>query len=650
MFARLSNLFTPTKSAANSSRLGNGDQDAAITGTLVGLDGLEEVEIFERASIEFEDSLFVASDVEHDSETAPVEFVATQLRNFAQDDLVRFRWCMKRSDGLHEYGLILDTPQQGQQFRDKVQSMLVETSQEVCRLPVTFTELDHTAPDTQWATVAEQAVLTISQRASDQEAFLSIRAFEGPEGLLYQETLSNDLNLRPSANGDQLSFFGAERDGSGNRRMYAVVFTAVPVPERESFLAKLDETLVEKARRARREAGEGDMYDDDMFDAEDQGEAEEMDWEEAEEHRQTPVKCKPDRVGSDEDVHFGMCAGTDRTYALAGTPQKDRRGGYRTKSVKVYRPNPNSPGGLEQSASIHRSRLAWQGEQFDVAQSLLFDSEEKFVLRPEHDPHSFYLMDIERETVVAKYENDIPMHNVMPSYKGAEKRGTQHLVGHSSRAFFKLDTKVGPRPRQHTLTYASNPQFTCGATTEDEEIVLGNKMGEFRLYDGKPNRDGKYKIAKTLVSGLGDPLTAVTATRDGHWIVGTTDHYLVVLPVKLRDSDKTGFQKSLGKLKPRPYKLSLKNEDWIRYKLTDVCFTPAHFSYGADGEENGIITSTGSMAVIWNFMSVKQGRLDDYKTKVLEDFIMATQVPVDMNQAVVMTMQHSVACERTVSK
>lgn len=89
------------------------------------------------------------------------------------------------------------------------------------------------------------------------------------------------------------------------------------------------------------------------------------------------------------------------------------------------------------------------------------------------------------------------------------------------------------------------------------------------------------------------------------------------MPTEASDG-KSGFDKSLGKEKPNPMKLTLSPNDLVKYQIGNVCFTPARFNNGDNVQEDSIVTSVNNLLVIWNFAKVQRGVLRSYKIKPLD--------------------------------
>ena len=118
--------------------------------------------------------------------------------------------------------------------------------------------------------------------------------------------------------------------------------------------------------------------------------------------------------------------------------------------------------------------------------------------------------------------------------------------------------------------------------------------------------------AKTLLPGLGDAIIHLEVSRDGVWVLATTQTYLLLVKTECLNG-KTGFEHRMGKEKPNPTKLQIKAKDIAKYAIKNIHFKPARFNnWSSAGEESSIVTSTGDFLVTWNFKRIKRGVLNDY--------------------------------------
>ncbi|KAF4693406.1 vacuolar import and degradation protein 27 [Perkinsus olseni] len=205
--------------------------------------------------------------------------------------------------------------------------------------------------------------------------------------------------------------------------------------------------------------------------------------------------------------------------------------------------------------------------------------------------------------------------------------GEQCFMGMNDKAIFVMDPRLDSRNtnRAQTYAYASNMKLSAAATDGGGRFALGNRVGEYRLFDGQTNKDGKLKRCKTLLKGTRDPIKNVDVTFDGRYLLGTTAEYLVLIDTQL-PGGVTGFGgESMGRNAPELISISLSQEDSVRYGLRDNNFTPARFEYGASGVEGTIVTTTGSLVVSWSLKAVLRGKIHKYSVKPMGDYIVATE-------------------------
>ena len=173
--------------------------------------------------------------------------------------------------------------------------------------------------------------------------------------------------------------------------------------------------------------------------------------------------------------------------------------------------------------------------------------------------------------------------------------------------------------------------FCTMATSMQGNLALGSIDGKIRLY----KQIGSD--AKTLLPGLGDPIRAIEVSRDGLWVLATTQSYLLVIPT-LCTSGKSGFEQRMGKEKPNPLKLQIKATDIAKYKIKSLDFKAAKFNnFCSTGEESSIVTSTGKFLVTWNFKKVRKGILNEYQIKKLDTKPVDNQFQVDREQKILVT-------------
>ena len=101
------------------------------------------------------------------------------------------------------------------------------------------------------------------------------------------------------------------------------------------------------------------------------------------------------------------------------------------------------------------------------------------------------------------------------------------------------------------------------ATTGDGCVAIGARDGKVRLYSPT-----SLNRAVTSVSSLGAPISSIDVTYDGHYVLATTDRYLMVVPTKTTNSrtgePSTGFRHNMGRDHLPPKLLRLDPTDITR--------------------------------------------------------------------------------------
>eukprot|EP00922_Rhytidocystis_sp_ex-Travisia-forbesii_P067229 GHVS01099989.1.p1 GENE.GHVS01099989.1~~GHVS01099989.1.p1 ORF type:complete len:445 (+),score=74.89 GHVS01099989.1:1140-2474(+) len=374
---------------------------------------------------------------------------------------------------------------------------------------------------------------------------------------------------------------------------------------------------------------EGDYDEKDFLMQTAHDDADDIEWVDAEEISPDDVVCKDSTrkiaaKNPNSKLHKLMFVGNNRTFVVrggSGSSSSNRLSGGSGVCAEMQVMKISGEGEQELVGTISEDKLAHDGQQLCPNKALLHDNETKLLLLDESDNSRVYLLDVDKESVVKSWDAGTPVHNVM-ACKNKMSRDPTFLATNST-SLFTMDTRVAStKPAATTsISYATNVQFTCGAADEAGHVLMGSKLGDMRLYDGEANKDGKFKRAKTHLPGLGDALLHVAVTKDGSWILGTCAKYLVLFPVKLASNGKTGFQTSLGKSKPPPIVLKLAMEDMAKYKLSDVQFTKADFN----DDETAIVTSTGNLAIIWDFSKAVSSSSDSssggYIIRAVDDYI-----------------------------
>ena len=249
------------------------------------------------------------------------------------------------------------------------------------------------------------------------------------------------------------------------------------------------------------------------------------------------------------------------------------------------------------------------------------------------------MFDLETGKIVQQIksgDNIVNFHQISNERKNGQKDVDQTLVGIDRSGIYKIDPRVKDSIIDSKI-YAktTNVHFNSLASTVSGTYATGSLDGAIRLY----TQVGQN--AKTLLPGLGEPIKSVDISLDEKWLLATCQTYLIVLPTET-EAGSSGFQKSLGKEKPTPLKLTIQSSDIVKYQLDFINFTPARFNNGDNIEEDSIVTSVKNLLVIWNFAKVKRGVLRSYKIKPLDQAAVDGQFQFNNKERVFVTTSRNV--------
>eukprot|EP00897_Mesotaenium_endlicherianum_P009255 jgi/Mesen1/8358/ME000463S07795 len=247
------------------------------------------------------------------------------------------------------------------------------------------------------------------------------------------------------------------------------------------------------------------------------------------------------------------------------------------------------------------------------------------------DPHASGVqqLDIDTGKVVSnwRFEKDgtaINMRDITGDSKSAQLENTQAtFLGLDDNRLCRWDMRdrhgiVQTLTSPAALNWSEGHQFSrgtnfqCFDTAGDGSIAVGSRDGKVRLYSSSSMR-----MAKTAFPGLGSPITHISVTYDGRWVLATTDTYLMLISTVFRDKDgreKTGFTARMGSKTAAPRLLKLNPVDGHAAGAS-LKMQGGHFSFVTEEgrQERNIVASVGQYSVVWNFRRVKQTDHDCYR-------------------------------------
>ena len=265
--------------------------------------------------------------------------------------------------------------------------------------------------------------------------------------------------------------------------------------------------------------------------------------------------------------------------------------------------------------------IDYEAQEFFPKMLLPYDS--SIMTVDETKPTTVYTIDVNKGKV--KSTHKITNNSPITAISGVTKQVFNEYIALTKNQIFTVDPRVSDYIVQN-YTYTKNPKLTSLVSTEEGFIAIGNQKGEIRLYSKVGQK------AKTCFPGFGNNIYAIDCTLDGSWLLGTTDTYLIVLPTTAYGVN--GYKKSITKKRRKAKRLQLTPADIVKYKLSCIKFTPARFNL-SNSEENAIITSTANILIIWNFKSVKQGKVYNYKIRPLAQEIIKNEFIKGKDEAII---------------
>lgn len=277
---------------------------------------------------------------------------------------------------------------------------------------------------------------------------------------------------------------------------------------------------------------------------------------------------------------------------------------------------------------------------FRPSKILLHEKDSSMLVLDQDDPSKIRRMDLDRGEIVETWDGALTGGTAVNSLQLTEKYANlthnQEFMGLNQNQLLRMD----PRSKEFIVQskkYATGTRarLEAFATTGAGYIVTASQNGDIRLFDSVG------KNAKTHLPGLGDRVFGVDCTEDGRYVLATTTKYLLVIDTHVKGAAKHGFQKSMGKDKPKPIVLTISPEDRAKHRMGDISFTTAHFNTGASLERS-IVTSTGPFIVTWSFRHVKLGRPNSYQIKRFKDDVVADQFAYGNDGKIIVTLPNDV--------
>ena len=278
------------------------------------------------------------------------------------------------------------------------------------------------------------------------------------------------------------------------------------------------------------------------------------------------------------------------------------------------------------------------GEAFSLTEQMagltIASDKDKQSLLSHDDKHLYALhskggildVDLSRGEVVSEYQSAPGYSAIAITNQSKFASADPNMISClGSNVAFSIDKRLDPTKcvvaevGKDTSDYALKSlkgSFICSATSAKGQLVIGDALGDLRLYGGTPGSsraakgDAHPKTAKTLLKGSpGAAIVSVDITADGKYVVAATAEAVLVFPLEFTDGAKTsnGCDVRMGANKSDPLRLVPTPQQ--RAALgTKATFSRVRFDAdpNAIGDQSAhwVVATCGEMILTWRMADV----------------------------------------------
>lgn len=332
-------------------------------------------------------------------------------------------------------------------------------------------------------------------------------------------------------------------------------------------------------------------------------------------------------------VPLSASKGTDKNLVFADSVQYSR-------AIVLRETSASGKKGVEVRAIAYDTAggFAGAGEAFaledEMAKLVINCDKDNQSLLSHDDKHMYALHD--KGGII---DVDLSQGAVVTEYKPNEKYKTLAITNQSkfanndpylmsclaSNVAFTIDKRLDPsrcvvaEEGKDTSDYALSSlktPFTCSATSAKGQLVIGDSIGNLRLYGGTPGSrraakgDAHPKTAKTLLKGTaGNGIVSIDITADGKYVVAATNDSVLVFPLEFIDGTKAanGCDARMGKNKKEPLRLVPTATQLVKLggklNFTRVRFDADPKAIG-DQSAKWIVATSGDTILTWKMDAV----------------------------------------------
>ncbi len=270
----------------------------------------------------------------------------------------------------------------------------------------------------------------------------------------------------------------------------------------------------------------------------------------------------------------------------------------------------------------------------EISGAKMFAGDNQILFKDGINKDTLWQYDLNKESVIQEWqcgENGAELLDFTHATKFGQLDPQCDIIGINKNKIFAMDGRVNRKNKiveDKVYGSGSSKNFTCISTPGFNAVATGSDDGNIRLYNDIT------KNAKTLIPCFGDPIRSLDITKSGDYLLATCDKYLMLINTR-GEKNENAFTYCLKRARRKPKTLKLSPVDIVKYGLQDDCYTPAKFNVSKTNDETRITSSLGQYIIVWNFEDVKNGIIDAYKIRNVNEFVLGNTTKFDKNQLLI---------------
>ena len=275
-----------------------------------------------------------------------------------------------------------------------------------------------------------------------------------------------------------------------------------------------------------------------------------------------------------------------------------------------------------------------QNKNVEISGAKMFGADNQILFKDGINKDTLWQFDLNKESVIEEWkcgDNGAELLDFTHATKFGQLDPQCDIVGINKNKIFAMDGRVNRKNKiveDKVYGSGSSKNFTCISTPGFNAVATGSDDGNIRLYSDIT------KNAKTLIPCFGDPIRSLYITKSGDYILATCDKYIMLINTR-GENNENAFTYCLKRARRKPKTLKLSPVDIVKYGLQDDCYTPAKFNVSKTNNETRITSSLGQYIIVWNLDDVKNGIIDAYKLRNVNEFVLGNTTKFDKNQLLV---------------